>query len=80
VVSNHDKLRHLLMQPGDRLKKRQARHMRDLQPFMGVMSLAYRKGSRNHADPLSRRADFYAQARLPLFSNGDVPQSLNPRR
>jgi hypothetical protein len=80
VVFNNDKQRHLLMQPSDRLNKRQARYMCDLQPFMGAMSLAYRKGSRNEADPLSQRADFYAQARLPLFWNGDVPQSLNPRR
>jgi hypothetical protein len=31
--------------------KRQARYMRDLQPFVGAMTLAYNKGAMNKADP-----------------------------
>jgi hypothetical protein len=43
VVTYHDDtLRHLLMQPNKMLIKRQARYMRDLQPFVGSMTLAYR--------------------------------------
>jgi hypothetical protein len=43
------------------------------------MALAYRKGSKNEADPLSRRADFKSQPCLALFGDGEVPQSLNSR-
>jgi hypothetical protein len=35
VVTNHDTLRHLLRQPNNRLNTRQARYLRDLQPFVG---------------------------------------------
>jgi hypothetical protein len=51
VVTNHDTLRHLLRQPNNRPNKRQARYMRDLQPFMGSMTPAYRKGAPNEGDP-----------------------------
>jgi hypothetical protein len=40
------------------LNKRQASYMRDLQPFVGSMMLAYRKGALNEADLLSRCPDF----------------------
>jgi hypothetical protein len=40
------------------LNKRQARYMHDLQPFVGSMTLAYRKGAVNEANPLSRRPYF----------------------
>jgi hypothetical protein len=43
VVRNHDTLRHLPMQPN----KRQARHLRGVQPFMGSMTLAYCMGAMN---------------------------------
>jgi hypothetical protein len=46
------------MQPNNMLDKRQARELRDLQPFVGSMTLAYRKGALNEDDPLSRRPDF----------------------
>jgi hypothetical protein len=40
VVTDHDTLRHLLEQPNNMLNKRQARYLRDLQPFVGPMTLA----------------------------------------
>jgi hypothetical protein len=55
VVIDRDTLRHLLRQPINMLSKRQARYRRDLQPFVGSMTLAYRKGVVNEAVPLSRR-------------------------
>jgi hypothetical protein len=55
VVTYHDTLRHLLIQPNNMLNKRQARYLRDLQPFVGSMTLAYHKGAMNEADPLIRR-------------------------
>jgi hypothetical protein len=62
------------------LNKRQARYLRDLQPFMGSMTLAYRKGAPNEADPLSRRPDFVPQATVPLFWDGEVPSDRELRR
>jgi hypothetical protein len=47
VVTYHDTLGHLLRQ----LNKRQARYVRDLQLFVGSMTLAYRKGGLNKVDP-----------------------------
>jgi hypothetical protein len=67
VVTDHDTLRHPLMQPNNMLTKRQARYMRDLQPFVGSMTLAYRKGAPNEADPLSRRPNFVPHATVPLL-------------
>jgi hypothetical protein len=57
VVTNHDTLRHVLKQPKNKLNKRQARYLRDLQPFVGSMTLAYRKGAMNEVDPFIRRPD-----------------------
>jgi hypothetical protein len=51
-------MRFLLMQPSNKLNKRQAHYLRDLQPFVGSMTLAYRKGAVNEAHPLSRRLCF----------------------
>jgi hypothetical protein len=79
VVSDRDILRHLLMQPNDRLNKRHARYVRDLQPFTGAITLTYRKGSMSEADPLSRRADFYGQPNRPMFRDGNVTQTVNIR-
>jgi hypothetical protein len=39
VVTDHDTLRHLLTQPNNMLNQRQARYLRDLQPFVGSMTL-----------------------------------------
>jgi hypothetical protein len=73
VVTDHDTLRHPLRQPNNRLNKRQARYLRDLQSLVGSMALAYRKGALNEADPLSRRLDFVPHATVPLFWDGEVP-------
>jgi hypothetical protein len=62
------------------LNKWQARYLRDLQPFVGSMTLAYRKGALNEADPLSRRRDFVPQATIPLFWDGEVPSDREIRR
>jgi uncharacterized protein (DUF934 family) len=75
VVSDHDRVRHMLRQSNDMFNKRKARYVRDLQPLAGAITLAYRKGSRNEADPLSRRADFNGQASLPQFWDGGVLQN-----
>jgi hypothetical protein len=62
AVTYHDTLQHQLKQPNNMLNKRQARYLRDLQPLVGtMMTLAYRKGAMNEADPLSRRPDFVGQ-------------------
>jgi hypothetical protein len=55
------------------LNKRQARYLRDLKPFVGSMTLAYRKGALNEANPFSRRPDFVHHATVPLFLDGKVP-------
>jgi hypothetical protein len=60
-------------QPNKRLNKRQTRYLRDLQPFVGSMTFAYRKGALNEADPLSRRPDVVPPAKIPLFWDGEVP-------
>jgi hypothetical protein len=80
VVTYHDKLRHLLWQPNNMLNNRQARYLRDLQSFVGSMSLAYRKRALNEADPLSRRPDFVPHAKPPLFWDGVVPSDRELRR
>jgi hypothetical protein len=44
------------------------------------MTLAYRKGTKNKADPLGRRANFKSQPSLPLLWDGDVSShGLHPR-
>jgi hypothetical protein len=80
VVTDHDTLRHLLWQPNNMQITRQARYLRDLQPFVGSITLAYRKGALNEPDPLSRRLDFVPHATLPLFWNGEVPSDREFRR
>jgi hypothetical protein len=62
------------------MNKRQARYLRDLQPFVGSMTLVYRKGALNEANPLSRRPDFVPQATVPLFWDGGVPSDRELRR
>jgi hypothetical protein len=44
------------------------------------MTLAYRKGAMNEADPLSRRPDFVPQATVPLLWDGEVPSYRELRR
>jgi hypothetical protein len=44
------------------------------------MTLAYRKGALNEANPLSRRPDFVPQATSPLFWDGEVPSDQELRR
>jgi hypothetical protein len=44
------------------------------------MTLAYRKGALNEADPLSRRPDFVPHATVPLFWYGEVPPYRELRR
>jgi hypothetical protein len=80
VVTDHDTLRQLLKQPDNTLNKRQARYLRDLQPFVGLVTLAYRKGAHNDADPSSRRPDFVPQTTFPLFWDGEVPSYQGLRR
>lgn len=75
VVSDHDTLRHLLRQPAERLNRRQVRYVRDLQPYVGSISLAYRKGKWNEADPLSRRPDFRPLSFGGIYWTGDVPDT-----
>jgi hypothetical protein len=60
------------MQPNKMLNKRQARCLRNLQPFVGSMTLAYRKEALDEVDPLSRRPDFVSHAAFPLFWDGEV--------
>jgi hypothetical protein len=43
------------------------------------MTLAYRKGALNEANPLSRRPDFVPQATVPLFWDGEVPSDRELR-
>jgi hypothetical protein len=61
------------MHPNNKLNKRQARYLRDLQPFVGSMTLAYRKGALNEANSYSRRLDFVPQSTIPLFWDGEAP-------
>jgi hypothetical protein len=44
------------------------------------MTLAYRKGALNEADPSSRRPYFVPQATIPLFWDGEVPSDQELRR
>jgi hypothetical protein len=67
VGTDYNKLRHLLMQPNKKLNDRDACYLRDLQPLVGTMTLAYRKGVMKEADPLSRRPYFVTQATFLWF-------------
>jgi hypothetical protein len=62
------------------MNKRQVRYLRDLQPFVGSMTLAYRKGALNEADPLGRRPYCVPQATVPLLWDGEVPSDRELRR
>jgi hypothetical protein len=55
--------------------------MRDLQPFLGSMTIAYRKGAMNETYPLSRRPDFVPHATVPtLFWDDEVLSNRELRR
>jgi hypothetical protein len=54
--------------------------MRDLQPFVGTMTLAYRKGAMNEADSLSRRQYFIPQATVHFLGDGEVASNAKLRR
>jgi hypothetical protein len=62
------------------LKKRQALYLRDLHAFVGTMTLAYRKGALNEADPLNQRLDFVPHAKVPLFWASEVPSDTKLQR
>jgi hypothetical protein len=62
------------------LKKRKVRYLRDLQPFVASMTLAYRKGALNKCDPLSRRPEFVPHVTVPLLSDGEAPSYAKSRR
>ena len=69
VVTDHATLQHLLKQSSDKLTPRQSRYVERLMPFAGYMSILYRKGSANEADPVSRRPDFFS-----IWWDGEVPE------
>jgi hypothetical protein len=79
-VTDYDTLRHLLKLQNNRLSKWEARNSQDLQPFVGLMTLAYRKGAMNEADPFSRTPHFVPEATAPLFWDGEVPSQEDIRR
>jgi hypothetical protein len=80
VVIYHDTHRHMLRQANNMLNKRQARYMRDLQPFAGSITLAYRKGDLNEAYPLGRRPNIVLKATVSLFWDGEVPSYADLRQ
>ena len=51
-------LTHLLKQPSDKLTDRQVHWVERLMPFAQNISILYRKGFVNEAEPVSRRPDF----------------------
>jgi hypothetical protein len=70
----------MLKQPNNKMNKQQERYLRDLQPLVGSMTLAYRKGAVNEAYPLSRRPYLVPHAIVPLFWDGEVPSDEELRR
>jgi hypothetical protein len=62
------------------LNTRQARYLRDLQPFVGSMTLAYRDGAMNDDDSLSPRPYSVPHAIVPLFWDSEVPSDSELRR
>jgi hypothetical protein len=82
VVTDTATLTHLLKQTSDKLTNRQVHWDERLMPFAQSMSILYREGSVNEADPMSRRPDFFhpddVQLRRPaemfaLWWDGNVP-------
>jgi hypothetical protein len=59
VVTDHATLTHLLKQPSDKLADRQVHGVERLMPFAQNMSILYRKGFVNEADPVSRLPNFF---------------------
>jgi threonyl-tRNA synthetase len=50
--------------------------VRDLQPFVDTVTLAYRKEALNEAHPLSRRRDFVSHATIIFCWDGEVPSEV----
>jgi hypothetical protein len=80
VVTCHDTLGHVLKQPNNILSKWQTRYLRDLQPFVGSMTLAYRKEALDKANQLSRRPNFVPWVTFPLLWDGEVTSYAEFRR
>jgi hypothetical protein len=80
VVKDHGTMRHRPMQPNNTLNKRQAHFLRDLEPFLGKMTLAYRKGALNETDQLNRRSKVVPHATIPLLWDCEVPSYMLFRR
>ena len=86
VVTDHATLVHLLKQPAADLSKRQCSIVEKLRDLAGTMTVVYRKGSANEADPVSRRPDFHTvwwsgevdclEGTLARQSGGPVESSL----
>ena len=74
VVTDHATLVHLLKQSSENLTKRQAHYVERLMPYTGYMTILYRKGSANEADPVSRRPDFFLPDLCSIWWDGDVPE------
>lgn len=73
LVTDHDTLRHLLKEKPANLSKRQAGWVELIQPYANTLTLVYRKGSLNEADPISRRSDFCAMLLARSYWDGNVP-------
>ena len=74
LVTDHDTLRHLLKEKPANLSKRQAGWVELIQPYANTLTLVYRKGSMNEADPISRRSDFCAILLARSYWDGNVPE------
>ena len=71
---DHATLRHLLKEKPANLSKRQAGWVELIQPCANTLTLVYRKGSMNEADPISRRSDFCAILLARSYWDGNVPE------
>ena len=71
VITDHATLTHLQSQSSESLTNRQQHYVEKIQPFAGYMSLIYRKGCLNEADPISRRPDFFS-----IWGEADVNPSM----
>ena len=73
LVVDHSTLQYLMRQSSENLTPRQQRLVERLQTYAGYMSIRYRKGPENEADPLSRRPDLHA-----VWWDGDVDERRGP--
>jgi hypothetical protein len=77
VVTNYERLQHLLKQPNIMPNKRQARYLLDLQSFVGSMTLGYCKRALNEPNPLSRRLYFVPLGQFYCFGMARFRQTQN---